>query len=140
MKREREYSFSLQKEIKMIILIFVLGSCLGVFSKYLDFHQATLPTLLQIIDQKCDLHNYLGTFGPWLMIALIISIYAPSPRSAAYLVFTFFFGMVLSYYLYCYYICIKVKLIFHNLLQLRFLTFSRVEFIFYPVGWTIDIK
>ena len=105
MKREREYSFSLQKEIKMIILIFVLGSCLGVFSKYLDFHQATLPTLLQIIDQKCDLHNYLGTFGPWLMIALIISIYAPSPRSAAYLVFTFFFGMVLSYYLYCYYIC-----------------------------------
>lgn len=105
MKREIKYPFSLQKEIKVIILIFVLESCLGVFSKYLDFHQATLPTLLHLFDQIFDFHNYLGTFGPWLMIALIISIYAPSPQSAAYRVFTFFLSMVVSYYLYCYYIC-----------------------------------
>ena len=105
MKRKIKNSFSMQKETQVIILIFVLGSCLGIFSKYLDFYQASLPTLLHLFDQLFDFHNYLGTFGPWLMIALIISIYAPSPRSAAYLVFTFFFGMVLSYYLYCYYIC-----------------------------------
>ena len=105
MKREIEKEIPIKEEIIMVLIIFIIGLCLGTFSKYLDFHQASLPFFLKIIDKKWDLHNYLGTFAPWLMIALCLSLYANKPRNAAIFVFVFFIAMVSSYYLYCYYIC-----------------------------------
>lgn len=89
------------KQILTIVGILLLGICLGTFSKYLDYHQAHLPGLLQIMDDTFDVHNFLGGFSPWILIAVCISVYSQSPFRAAVHVFTFFAGMVSSYYLYC---------------------------------------
>ncbi len=78
-----------------------LGICLGVFSKYLDYRQAELPALLQSIDNALDLHNFLGGFAPWIVIAVGISVYSHTPVRAAINVFFFFAGFVAGYYVYC---------------------------------------
>ena len=40
--------------------VLLLGIALGVFSKYLDYRQASLPQFLMLIDEALDLHNFLG--------------------------------------------------------------------------------
>ncbi len=85
-------------------LILVFGFVLGIFSKYLDHVQAQAPFLLGIIDEKLDLHNFLGGFAPWLLIAVCISVYSKSSIRAAINVFAFFIAMVSGYYLYCNYV------------------------------------
>ena len=51
-----------------------------------------------------DIHNFLGRFAIWVLIALCISIYSNSAIRASVNVFAFFVGMVASYYLYSNYI------------------------------------
>lgn len=87
--------------IAVVIGILFLGICLGTFSKYLDYRQAELPYVLQIIDRTLNLHNFLGSFAPWMLIAVCIAVYSRTPVAAAIHVFLFFAGMVSSYYLYC---------------------------------------
>lgn len=93
-----------KKELLTTISFLILGCGMGLFSKYLDYRQGSLPALLQIIDEAVDLHNYLGEFAPWVFIAVCISVYSNTPVRAAYNVFLFFAGMVHCYYIYCNYV------------------------------------
>lgn len=93
-------SNSIKRQVIVTIGILFLGICMGVFSKFLDYRQAELPTLLQAIDNALDFHNFLGGFAPWIIIAVCISVYSHTPIRAAINVFSFFTGFVASYYVY----------------------------------------
>lgn len=95
---------SVNRKIINTIIILSLGIALGTFSKFLDFRQAELPSVLMAIDSVLDVHNFLGRFAIWVLIALCISIYSNSAMRASVNVFVFFIGMVTSYYLYSNYI------------------------------------
>lgn len=84
--------------------VLLFGICMGLFSKYLDYRQGSLPSLLQAIDNALDLHNFLGGFAPWIVIAVCLSVYSRTPMRAAVNVFFFFTGFVASYYLYGYFV------------------------------------
>ena len=92
-----------RKLINTIALLF-FGIALGTFSKYLDFRQAELPSVLMAINGVLDIGNFLGRFAIWVLIELCISIYINSAIRASINVFVFFVGMVASYYLYSNYI------------------------------------
>lgn len=102
--RSAEKDISISKKIINTIFILLLGLALGTFSKYLDYRQADLKGLLMCIDEAFDLHNFLGEFSIWALLALCISIYSNSPLRASLNVFIFFLAMVTSYYLYSTYI------------------------------------
>ena len=102
--RNAENSISNNSKIINTIVVLFLGIALGTFSKYLDFSQAELPCVLMAIDEAFDIHNFLGRFAIWVLIALCISIYSNSAIRASVNVFAFFVGMVASYYLYSNYI------------------------------------
>lgn len=87
-------------QILVTVLTLLLGVCLGIFSKYLDFRQAELPSFLGVIDQAFEFHTFLGGFAPWILIAVCIAIYNKTPLRAAINVFVFFVGMVAGYYWY----------------------------------------
>ena len=84
--------------------VLFLGIALGTFSKFLDFRQAELPSVLMAINEALDVHNLLGRFAIWVLIALCISIYSNSSIRASVNVLVFFIGMVTSYYLYSNYV------------------------------------
>ncbi|NLC72911.1 MAG: hypothetical protein GX684_03955 [Ruminococcaceae bacterium] len=102
--RKTENPISNNGKIINTIAVLFLGIALGTFSKYLDFRQAELPRVLMAIDEALDIHNFLGRFAIWALIALCISIYSNSAIRASVNVFAFFVGMVASYYLYSNYI------------------------------------
>ena len=102
--RNAENSISNNSKIINTIVVLFLGIALGTFSKYLDFRQAELPCVLMAIDEAFDIHNFLGRFAIWVLIALCISIYSNSAIRASVNVFAFFVGMVASYYLYSNYV------------------------------------
>mgnify|MGYP001081184835 CR=1 FL=1 len=102
--RSAENPISGNRKIINTIAILLLGIALGTFSKFLDFRQAELPSVLMAIDGALDVHNFLGRFAIWVLIALCISIYSNSAIRASINVFAFFIGMVASYYLYSNYI------------------------------------
>ena len=102
--RSAENPISGNRKIINTIAILFLGIALGTFSKFLDFRQAELPSGLMAIDAALDVHNFLGRFAIWVLIALCISIYSNSAIRASINVFVFFVGMVASYYLYSNYI------------------------------------
>ena len=98
--RSAEDPISVNRKIINTIAILFLGIALGTFSKYLDFRQAELPSVLMAIDETLDIHNFLGRFAIWVLIALCISISSNSAIRASINVLAFFVGMVASYYLY----------------------------------------
>ena len=102
--RSAENPISGNRKIINTIAVLFLGIALGTFSKFLDFRQAELPCVLMAIDEAFDIHNFLGRFAIWVLIALCISIYSNSAIRASVNVFAFFVGMVASYYLYSNYI------------------------------------
>ena len=63
---------------------------MGTFSKFLDFRQAELPSVLMAIDGALDVHNFLGRFAIWVLIALCISIYSNSAIRASVNVFAWY--------------------------------------------------
>lgn len=95
-----EQHYSKTKEALYTVGVLALGICLGAFSKFLDFRQAELPGVLMLIDRALDVHNFLGVFAPWIVLAVFISIKSSSPIRAGINVFVLFVGMVTSYYLY----------------------------------------
>ncbi len=99
-----ENPISGNRKIINTIPAFFLGIALGIFSKFLDFRQAQLPGVLMAIDGALDIHNFLGRFAIWALIALCISVYSNSAIRASVNVFVFFLGMVTSYYLYSNYV------------------------------------
>ena len=102
--RRVENPISGDRKIINTIAILFLGIALGTFSKFLDFRQAELPSVLMAIDEALDVHNFLGRFAIWVLIALCISIYSNSAIRASVNVFALFAGMVVSYYLYSNYV------------------------------------
>ncbi len=102
--RSAENPISGNRKIINTVAVLFLGIALGIFSKFLDFRQAELPSVLMAIDGALDVHNFLGRFAIWVLIALCISIYSNSAIRASVNVFAFFVGMVASYYLYSNYI------------------------------------
>ena len=102
--RSAENSISGNQKIINTIAVLFLGIALGTFSKFLDFRQAELPSVLMAVDGALDVHNFLGRFAIWVLIALCISIYSNSATRASVNVFAFFAGMVASYYLYSNYV------------------------------------
>ena len=102
--RSAENSISGNRKIINTIAVLFLGIAFGLFSKFLDFHQAELPSVFMAIDRAVDVHNFLGRFAIWVLIALCISIYSNSAIRASVNVFVFFVGMVTSYYLYSNYV------------------------------------
>lgn len=99
-----ENPISGNRKIINTIAVFFLGIALRTFSKFLDFRQAQLPGVLMAIDGALDIHNSLGRFAIWALIALCISVYSNSAIRASVNVFVFFLGMVTSYYLYSNYV------------------------------------
>ena len=102
--RNAEKPISNNRKLINTIAVLFLGIALGTFSKFLDFRQAELPSVLMAIDGALDVHNFLGRLAIWVLIALCISIYSNSAIRASINVFAFFIGMVASYYLYSNYI------------------------------------
>ena len=102
--RSAENPISGNRKIINTIAVLFLGIALGTFSKFLDFRQTELPSVLMAIDGALDVHNFLGRFEIWVLIALCISIYSNSATRASVNVFAFFAGMVASYYLYSNYV------------------------------------
>lgn len=92
--------YSKTKETLFTVGALVLGIFLGTLSKFLDFRQAELPGVLMLIDRTFDVHNFLGSFAPWIVLAVFISVKSISPIRAGINVFLLFIGMVTSYYLY----------------------------------------
>ena len=88
--RSAENPISGNRKIINIIAILFLGIALGTFSKFLDFRQAELPSVLMAIDGALDVHNFLGRFAIWVLIALCISIYSNSAIRASVNVFCVF--------------------------------------------------
>ena len=102
--RSAENSISGNQKIINTIAVLFLGIALGTFSKFLDFRQAELPSVLMAVDGALDVHNFLGRFAVWVLIALCISIYSNCAIRASVNVFVFFVSMVTSYYLYSNYV------------------------------------
>ena len=102
--RSTENPVSGNRKIINTIAVLFLGIALGTFSKFLDFRQTELPSVLMAIDGALDVHNFLGRFAIWVLIALCISIYSNSAIRAGINVLVFFIGMVASYYLYSNYV------------------------------------
>ena len=96
--RSAENPISGNRKIINTIAVLFLGIALGTFSKFLDFRQAELPSVLMAIDGALDVHNFLGRFAIWVLIALCISIYSNSATRASVNVFAFFVGMLIGYY------------------------------------------
>ena len=87
--RNAEKPISNNRKIINTIAVLFLGIALGTFSKFLDFRQAELPSVLMAIDGALDVHNFLGRFAIWVLIALCISIYSNSVIRASINVFAF---------------------------------------------------
>lgn len=87
----------MSKNILHSIAVLFFGIVLGTVSKFLD---TTPSNELPFIIERLDVRNFLGRFAIWILIAVCISIYSNSSIRAAVNVFTFFLGMVTSYYLY----------------------------------------
>ena len=102
--RSAENPISGNRKIINTIAVLFLGIALGTFSKFLDFRQTELPSVLMAIDGALDVHNFLGRFAIWVLLALCISIYSNSAIRAGINVLAFFAGMVASYYLYSNYV------------------------------------
>lgn len=99
--RYKEKTIPIKKQIIYTFAVFILGICLGVFSKFLDNTAANnLPYILEYLDVR----NFLGRFAIWVLIAICISVYSNSSIRAAINVFGFFTGMVSSYYMYSKYV------------------------------------
>lgn len=89
-----------KKNVISTIGILLFGVFMGLFSKFLDYRHAELQGVLKLLENGLDLHNFLGEFSLWIIIAVCISVYSRTPIRSAINVFLFFFGFVASYYIY----------------------------------------
>lgn len=95
--RCKEKPITISRQVVHTAAILFLGIALGTFSKFLDH---TAMNKLPFIFEYLDITNFLGRFAIWILLAVCISVKSNSSIRAAINVFTFFTGMVASYYLY----------------------------------------
>lgn len=91
----------LKNKIPDIIICLVLGTSLGIISKYLDTiaNDGSWWTIT-----LCYFANLYTRLGIWILIATIIAAYSKTLIRAAINTFIFFIGMLISYYIYSAYI------------------------------------
>ena len=68
--RSSKNPISISRKIINTMAVLFIGIALGAFSKFLDFRQAELSSVLMAIDGALDVHNFLGRFAIWVLIAL----------------------------------------------------------------------
>lgn len=96
--RMPQKKLSFQKKIAVTTAVLLGGCLLGVMQKWLDgvaFN--TLPLWLQNLDPA----NYFGRLSFWILMSVVISIYAENPLRASVNTFSFLISMVVGYYVYC---------------------------------------
>ena len=93
---EKEMSF--QKKMAITVAILVGGCLLGVMQKWLDEGAYNaFPLWLQNLDPA----NYFGRLSFWILMSVVISIYAENPLRASVNTFSFLISMLAGYYVYC---------------------------------------
>lgn len=99
--RKTDKSLPINKQIIISVICVIAGLVIGVFQKWLDSGAVNeLPEIFQ----RLDIGNYFGRFAVWILIGMIISVYATGPIRAAVNSFLFFISMVAAYYVYCNYV------------------------------------
>lgn len=92
----KELSF--QKKMAITTVILVGGCLLGVMQKWLDGGAYNaFPLWLQNLDPA----NYFGRLSFWILMSVVISIYAENPLRASVNTFSFLISMLVGYYVYC---------------------------------------
>lgn len=92
---------SIQRKIICILLIFLFGLGLGFLAKYVE----SVPHYSGTVGDLLNLFGSIGTqLGIWVFIATIIAVWSRIPKAGAVHVFSFFMGMLISYYAYSTYV------------------------------------
>ena len=91
---------SVKSTVISAVLIFAAGITLGIISKWLDNLALDSTIWWHRLFETLDLGNFFSDFAVWLLIALIIAVFSPSPMRAALNVFVFFAGMCVAYHAY----------------------------------------
>ncbi|MGE7183951.1 hypothetical protein ACQKKK_08050 [Peribacillus sp. NPDC006672] len=93
--------FKIKNRIPDLIICLILGTALGIISKYLDTISVDGSWWTYILHYIADLFTRLGI---WILIATIIAAYSKTLIRAAINTFMFFMGMLISYYIYSAYL------------------------------------
>ena len=96
--REPDKNTNRRTQNLITIGVVIFGIVIGVLQKFLDSAgYDELPYILQ----RIDIVNFFGRLAIWILIAVVISVYAKTPARAAVNTFLFFISMIAGYYVYC---------------------------------------
>ena len=84
--------------VLMPILALLLGALLGAFAKWLDNLALDDAVAWHRLVGALDLGNVFSEFAIWLLLALALAAFSPSPGQAVLRVFLFFAGMCAAYH------------------------------------------
>ena len=97
--RKPETGRARSRQIRDTLIIILFGFLLGVVQKRIDGN-INLPSFLQSL----DIANYFGRLSVWILLGVVLSVYAETPLRAGINTSLFFLSMIAGYYLYCHYV------------------------------------